>query len=74
MHRFAGPVPLTLVLLLFFCATTDRMAKTKYDWSGVEDAKKFESTKTDSFLESFKTPVSKKVAAKKAPAKKKSFF
>lgn len=38
------------------------MAKTKYDWSGTADAKKFESTK---------------LASKKAPAKaaaKKSFF
>lgn len=48
-----------------------RMAKTKYDWSGTADAKKFESTKTAGFLDSFKTPT--KVAKKGAP-KKKSFF
>jgi hypothetical protein len=48
------------------------MAKTKYDWSGVADAKKFESTKTDGFMQGFKS----KAAAKKTPAapKKKSFF
>ena len=39
---------------------TDEMAKTKYDWSGTADAKKFESTNTDSFLAGFF----------KAPAKK----
>lgn len=38
------------------------MAKTKYDWSGVEDAKKFESTNVGA----------KKAAAKKAAAKKKA--
>lgn len=43
------------------------MAKTKYDWSGTSDAKKFESTKTDGFAAfGVKKPV---VAAKKAPAK-----
>lgn len=37
-----------------------RMAKTKYDWSGTADAKKFESTNTDSFLGGFfKSPAKK---------------
>jgi len=39
------------------------MAKTKFDWSGVADAKKFESTRIAD---------TKKVPAKKAPAKKKA--
>lgn len=52
-----------------------RMAKTKYDWSGTSDAKKFESTNTDSFLSGFfkaPKPAEKKAAAPKAAAKKKA--
>lgn len=51
------------------------MAKTKYDWSNTDAAKKFESTKTD-YAKKKATPVmSKKVAAKPAakPAAKKLF-
>ena len=53
-----------------------RMAKTKYDWSGVEDAKKFESTKADGFLDSFKGKkvVAKKAAPTKTAPKKKTFW
>lgn len=55
------------------------MAKTKYDWSGTEDAKKFESTNVDKFSESFfgkkkiATPVKKIVVVKK-PAVTKAYF
>lgn len=53
-----------------------RMAKTKYDWGdGVEaDSKKFESTKFTGIFGGFKAPTAKKTVAKKAPAKKKSYF
>jgi len=52
-----------------------RMAKTKYDWSGTDDAKKFASTSTEGFLKNFQTPSSKKsTVGKKAAPKKKSFF
>ena len=44
------------------CHLGHTMAKTKFDWSGVADAKKFESTRIGT----------KKVPAKKAPAKKKA--
>ena len=47
-----------------------RMAKTKFDWSGTDDAKKFESSNTDGFLQGLTT----KAPAKKAAPKKKSFF
>lgn len=47
-----------------------RMAKTKYDWSGVEDAKKFESTKAEGFLDAFKSKKAPAVAPKKKAAPK----
>ena len=50
------------------------MAKTKYDWSGTDDAKKFESTNTSSFLDGFFKAPAKKAAPAKAAPKKKSFF
>lgn len=57
------------------------MAKTKYDWSGVEDAKKFESTKGSIFGSSNKPAPAKaaakpsaKAAAKPAAKKGKWFY
>lgn len=51
------------------------MAKTKFDWSGTEQAKKFESTNTDKFMAAFnkKSPV-KKAASKKAAPKKRFIY
>jgi len=44
------------------------MVKTKFDWSGTADAKKFESTKADKFASAFnRKPNAKKAAA--APKK-----
>ena len=47
------------------------MAKTKYDWSGTEQKKDFESfSNTDKFMSQFKSkPVAKKTVAKKVAAK-----
>lgn len=47
------------------------MAKTKFDWSGVKDTKKFESTNTEKFVQGV---FGKKVAAKKKTVPKKKLL
>uniref|UniRef100_A0A7S2YM18 Uncharacterized protein n=1 Tax=Entomoneis paludosa TaxID=265537 RepID=A0A7S2YM18_9STRA len=49
-----------------------QMVKTKYDWSGTADAKKFEST-TNTNVFAAKKAAPKKAAAKKAAAPTKKF-
>lgn len=50
------------------------MAKTKYDWSGVADAKKFESTNTKNFSFTGKAKPTKAAPKKTVEKKKLSFF
>ena len=57
------------------------MAKTKYDWSGTEEAKVYDGSVNDKFVQDIfgkkrlvSTPVAKKAAANKPASKKLSFF